>query len=223
MSFYEDTEVSYDLFMSELIPYLPDVPELVVTQAIRNATIEFCEKTRYLQENVSNITPIANIDWYDLGQYIDGTYTVVDIIEAWYGDVLLIPKSVEQLTIIYRSNDWQTMQGQPYYFYRRRNHVMNIVPRPSFTNPLTPMQVLVAKAPTRVSTTVAYPIYEHFLEQICFGARSRLYGTPGQPYYDPKAAMDYRKRFFDATNEVRERVNRGLTRAAVNIEFQRWT
>ena len=98
-------EVSYDLFMPEIIPYLPDVPELVVTQAIRNAAIEFCLKTRYLQENIRQIVPINNVGWYDLQEYIDGTYTIADIIEAWYGDVLLIPKSVEQLTKIYRANE----------------------------------------------------------------------------------------------------------------------
>jgi hypothetical protein len=216
------TEVSYDEFMPEIMPYLPDVPELVVTQAIRNATIEFCQKTRYLQENLPSVTPIYNIGIYDLGSYLDGTYTIADVIEAWYGDVLLIPKSVEQLTKIYRANDWQNMLGQPYYFFRRTNHEVTIVPKPQFTMPQSPMQFLVAKTPTRASTTVDYAIYEHFLEQICFGARARLYGTPGQPYYDPNAALDYRKRFYDATNEVRERVNRSNSRAAVNVEYQRW-
>ena len=65
-------------------------------------------------------------------------------------------------------------------------------------------------------------IYERYLEQISLGARARLYDTPNQPYYDPKSAQLYLKRFNDAMAEVRTRVAKGLTRAAVQIEFQRW-
>ena len=42
------TAVSYEVFLPEVMPYVHDVPEIVAVQAIRNACIEFCEETQYL-------------------------------------------------------------------------------------------------------------------------------------------------------------------------------
>jgi hypothetical protein len=82
--------------------------------------------------------------------------------------------------------------------------------------------VKAAIAPKRASLTVDEELFERFLEQISYGARARLYNTPNQPYYDPRTAMEYTKRFNDVMAEVRTRVYKGLTRASTKIEFQRF-
>ena len=55
------TAVSYEVFLPEVMPYVHDVPEIVAVQAIRNACIEFCEKTHYLQEKLYAISGIKGI------------------------------------------------------------------------------------------------------------------------------------------------------------------
>ena len=57
---------------------------------------------------------------------------------------------------------------------------------------------------------------------VAYGARARLYDTVNQPYYDPKAAAIYTKRFNDACADIRRRVNMGNVRASSKVEFQRW-
>jgi hypothetical protein len=94
------------------------------------------------------------------------------------------------------------------------------VPYPQLTE-ANKILVLAALKPSRASTTVREEIFERFLEDIAYGARARLYNTPNQPYYDLKTSMEYLKRFNDVIADVRTQVNKGLTRASVQIEFQR--
>ncbi len=209
----------YEDFLIEVTPYVRDVPEIVAVQAVRNACIQFCEKTRVLQTNLDPMTAIAKQSEYDLEP--DAGYTVVDIMEAWYGDQLLIPKAVEELTRIYRTSNWNELEGNPYYYFRQPTTVMRLVPTPKQSE-ASKIKVRAAIAPTRGSSSIDSEIYERYLEFIGYGARARLYDTANQPYYDPKSAQVYLKRFSDAINEVRTRVNKGLTRAATQIEFQRF-
>jgi hypothetical protein len=214
------TAVSYEVFLPEVMPYVQDVPEVVAVQAIRNSCIEFCEKTHYIQESLDPITGIKNIGNYDLDAN-DSNYKVVEIMQAYYGDQLLIPKSQEELNQIYRTSNWEDLSGNPYYYFRPRAGEVRLVTKPIITE-ANKLKVKAAIAPKRSSTTVDEELFERFLEYISFGARARLYNTPNQPYYDPKTSMEYTKRFYDAIGEVRTRVYKGLTRTAVNIEFQRF-
>lgn len=214
------TAVSYEVFLPEVMPYVHDVPEVVAVQAIRNACIEFCEETHYLQESLDPITGQENVGDYDLDAN-DSNYKVVEIMQAWYGDQLLIPKSQEELNQIYRTSNWEDLKGNPYYYFRPRASVVRLVTKPIITEQ-NKLKVKAAVAPKRSSTTVDDELFERFLECIAHGARARLYNTPNQPYYDPKTAMEYTKRFNDELAEVRTRVYKGLTRASARVEFQRF-
>ena len=130
------TAVSYEVFLPEVMPYVQDVPEVVAVQAIRNACIEFCEETHYLQESLDPITGIVNIGLYDLDAN-DSNYKVVEIMQAYYGDQLLIPKSQEQLNQIYRTSNWENLSGNPYYYFRTRASEIRLVTKPTVTEAKT--------------------------------------------------------------------------------------
>lgn len=214
------SQISYEAFLPEVMPYVRDVPEVVAVQAIRNACIKFCEETMYLQVNLDPMPVVAGVSEYDLEPDSRG-YRVINIVEAWNGDQFLIPKSIEELTRIYRVTNWQSLEGNPYYYFRPRESVVRLVPTPELTIPNN-LRVRAAIAPTRASTTVDRELFERFLEDISFGARARLYDTPNQPYYDTKASQLYLKRFNDSMAEVRAMINRGNVRASNKIEIQRW-
>jgi hypothetical protein len=148
-------------------------------------------------------------------------YKVVDVIEAWYGDQFLVPKAVEELTRIYRTSNWNDLDGNPYYYFRSRTQEITLVPKPQESE-VAKLKLRVAVVPSRASSGIDEEIFERYYEYITLGARARLYDTSGQPYYDPKAAQVYLKRFSDSMNEVRTRVAKGLTRASVQIEYQRF-
>lgn len=212
--------VSYEDFLIEVMPYVPDVPSIVAVQAVRNACIQFCEETMYLQEQLDPIELLEGVATYDLDPDNIG-YRVVNIVEAWNDDQFMIPKSIEELTRIYRVTNWQSLKGNPYYYYRPSETEVRVVPMPSVSDQ-SQLRIRAAVTPTRSSTAVNSQIYERFLEEIAFGARARLYDTRNQPYYDPKSAQLYLKRFNDAISDVRRIVNKGNVRASNRIEYQRW-
>ena len=213
------SQVSFEVFLPEVMQYCPDVPELLATNAIKQSCIEFCEKTRYWQVDLDPVTALAGIANYEMD--VPAGTKFVDIVEAWYNDTLLIPKSVEEMTRIYRQTDWRTVEGSPQYLTRIIPTEVILVPKPTAQS-VYAISVRAAIAPTRASTTVDQDLYESFLEYISYGARARLYGTPKQPYFDKQSAMLYEKKFRDAIGEVRTRVNKGLSRSAMSVEFARF-
>ena len=210
--------ISYEKFLPEVLQYVPDVPEEVALNAIRNAAVEFCERTRYLQTDLDPIPCVAGVPDYEI--VIDGTNKFVDITMAWYNDVLLIPKSTEELNRIYRYTDWRTLKADPQYINREVSEELILVPMPVKTG--GNLKIRAAYAPTRASTEIENSVYENFLEYIAYGARARLYNTPKQSYFDKNSAMEFDKRFRACIAEVRTRVNKGLSRSAVSVEYTRF-
>ena len=210
--------VSYEDFLPEVVQFVPDVPELVATNAIKHACIEFCERTRYWQEDLDTEIVAAGVASYEV-DVPTGT-KLVDVVESWYNDVLLIPKSTEELTRIYRFTDWRTVKAAPTYISRMIPTEVMLIPMPDTSG--GELKIRAALAPTRSSTAVYQPIYEEFLEYIAYGARARLYNSPKQPYFDKPSAMEFEKKFRAAISEVRTRVNKGLSRSAVQVEFTRF-
>jgi hypothetical protein len=210
--------VSFEAFLPEVVQFVPDVPELVATNAIKHACIEFCERTRYWQEDIDPEIVAAGVASYQV-DVPTGT-KLVDVVEAWYNDVLLIPKSTEEITRIYRFTDWRTVQADPTYITRMIPTELVLVPMPVKSGGA--LKIRAALAPTRASSTIDSSVYEEFLEYIAYGARARLYNSPKQPYFDKPSAMEFEKKFRASISEVRARVNKGLSRSAVQVEYARF-
>jgi hypothetical protein len=212
-----DLTIELTEFLPEVMQYVPDVPEFVAINSLRNAAIEFCEKTRILQIDLSPTSLIIGKASYLM--IVPPDLKFVDLVEAYADDRLLIPKSSEELSRIYRATDWRTVQGSPAYITRTSYPEVQVVPYPQIDGEQLKLRASVA--PTRTATEVPQTLFEEFVEQISYGARGRLYGTPKQSYSDKSMAREYLMMFRAAINETRTRVNRGLTRASGSIEYQR--
>lgn len=214
---YGDT-VDYDQFLPQVTQYVPDVGEFVAVDAIKNACIEFCERTYFWQYSVPAITPAIGQNSYVMQTPADTK--VVGILQAYYNDFLLIPKSPDELARIYRMTDWMTLPGYPQYYTRVKKPEIVLVPSPSVVDGDT-VSIRVALAPTRDSQEIDSEIYEQWAEVIGWGARARLYSQPKQPYYDKNASMEAQKMFRTGITEAKIQVNKGMTRNSTIVEFQR--
>jgi len=209
---------TFTQFFPEVLPYVPDVAEPVAENAIRQAVIEFCERTRFWQEDLDAVPVIAKEGIYEIDT--DRGVKFVDVMMGYYDDRLLIPKSAEELSNLFRRSDWRTLVADPYYVTRINPTEVQLVPRPAFRG--SRLKIRAALAPTRDSTTVADAVYEEYLEVVAAGARARLYNTPKQPYFDRAVGQEYERRFRAGINEARIRVNKSLTRTSGRVEFQRF-
>jgi hypothetical protein len=213
-----DITVPLTDFLPEVMQYVPDVPEFVAINSLRNAAIEFCEKTRVLQTSLTPVTLQNNKASYTI--QVPPGVKFVDLVDAYVDDRLIIPKSSEELARIYRATDWRTLKGSPAYVTRVVYPEIQLVPYLETTAGEV-LRMRASVAPTRDATEVPETLYQEFVEQISYGARGRLYGTPKQSYTDKALAREYLMMFRSAIGETKTRVNRGLTRASGSIEFQR--
>jgi len=205
--------VSYDLFLPEVMPYVHDTPEFVMINAIRNAAIEFCDKSLYWQYEHAPITASPDVGTYAFS--LPDQTTPARVMSAWYQNLPMVSKNEDELYRIFPM-DWRTMVGRPQFYMQNVPGEIIIAPKPQILA-TDGLMIIMALKPTRDSTTIDSNIYERWAEHIAFGARARLYDTPNQPYADPQQAIKYRAWFTAAIGEAKVDRNRGLNRASVKV------
>jgi hypothetical protein len=211
--------VPYEEFLPRVLQYVPDASEFIAVDAIKQACIEFCERTYIWQYTVPAMDIINGQANYVIATP-DETKTVGPI-QAYFNTNLLIPKSPDELADIYRMGAWDQLEGAPQYVTRIIKPEIVLVPIPYITQPGV-LYLRVSLAPTRDSTEIDSEIYEQWAEAIAWGARARLCAQPRQDYTDKNAAIEASKMFNFHINRARIQVNKGLTRSSVRTEFQRW-
>lgn len=211
--------VPYDEFLPEVMQFCPDVAEHIAINAIRQTCIDFCTRTYYWQYTPADIDVVSG-----KANYVVPTppeTKLVGVIVAYYNTNLLVPQPPDTLANIYRLGNWQDIQGSPQYITQIIKPEVILVPYP-FQNATAALSVRVAIAPTRDSSEITSEIYENFLEVIANGARAKLYGTPGQPYFDRQASMECQRIYRAGVSDARIAINKGLTRTSNRAEFQRF-
>ncbi len=108
--------VSYDQFLPRVLQYVPDASEFIAIDAIKQACIEFCERTYYWQYTVPAINIVNGQANYIINTPADTK--LVGPIQAYFNTLLLIPKSPDELADIYRMGAWDQLQGSPQYITR---------------------------------------------------------------------------------------------------------
>lgn len=206
--------VSYEVFYPEVLPHFPSLPEIVVTNAIRNACIEFCDRTDWLYYTPTPISVIASEDEYALDDVPTDT-TVARIESAWFSNLPLTAKSEVDLRRIF-GLDWRKQIGRPQYITQYVPETLVVVPAPmvSLSNGL---ELTVVLRPTRASTTVDDSLFERWAEVIAAGAKCRLHEVPGHAYESPDAAAKYRAVFNAGIGMAIAERQRGLTRATMRV------
>ena len=211
--------VPYEDFLPYVNQYVPDAGEFVAVDAIKQAAIEFCEKTFVWQYTIPAMDIVAEQSNYVLGTPADTKS--VGPIQVYYDTNLLIPKGPDELADIYRMGDWQQVIGHPQYVTRIVKPEVILVPQPNEDSPAT-LHIKTALAPTRDSTEIDSEIFEQYAEAIAWGARARLLAQPRQDYSDKAGSIEALKMFRYEINRVRMQVTKGLTRGSPRVEFQRW-
>lgn len=211
--------VPYEDFLPRVLQYVPGASEMVAIDAIRQACIEFCEKTYYWQYQTPNMNVVNGQANYVIATPADTKF--VGPVLTYFNTLLMIPKSPDELADIYRMGNWQELQGGPQYVTRIIKPELTLVPIPYVTQPAV-LYVRGALAPTQDSSEIDSEIYEQWAEAIAWGARARLLAQPRQDYTDKAGSIEALKMFRYEINRARIQVNKGLTRASTRTEFQRW-
>lgn len=211
------TQVTYDQFLTEVLPYVRDCPEFAAVHAVRNACIEFCELSHYLRYDCEPGDVVKGQGEYDVVP--PSGYVVAALLGASVFGRTLADSTPDQLASRF-GHDWQSHTStSPMFFTQTRPETVLIVPRPHKAEQAT-LNVSIAIAPSRASTQVDSVIFEKWAEVIGFGARARLHETPQQPYHDEAGAVKYRAWFIAGCNKARIEAKKGLGRASLSVRMR---
>lgn len=210
-------DVSYEAFLSYLLPYAPGVPEPQAIPAIRNACIEFCAQTLILQAELDPISTLAGEATYEIEA--GAGYQPVHVVQLYYQNRLLQKRSPLEVEKLY-SRNWRALLGAPQFYMQPAFDEVTFVPVPDKAE-ADSITGRIAVTPTRASLKVDDQLLGRYAEAISDGALGRLLTTPNQAYTDVKAAQFYMKRFGSAVANVQAYVATGLNRAPMRVRFNR--
>lgn len=188
------TAVSYEVFLSEVMPWVRECPQMVAVNAIRNAGIQFCNQSHWLTYEPDPQTLLAGIREYDL-EYESG----------------VIPTR-----LIWAKINNFAVKG---VVTTENTLVLPLVPVAREVNALT---MKLAVQPTRTSTTVDQSIYDRWAEVIAHGALARLYDMPGQPFSDEAKGLLSGQRFRAGIAEARIERQREQTVGPLTVKMRRF-
>lgn len=211
------SNVSYEVFLPHILPHVDNVLDDQAVIAARNACIDYCRETMFLQCDLTPITVMAGANTYcvDVPRYnilgqLQGLYYLGRKLER---------RSQYELEKMFSQN-WQSLQGTPqaYTQFNPNDITLALCPSETVQNAITGR---ISYMPLRDSTVVDSQLYERFLEDIVAGSLAHLMATPNQPYSDPAAAKMYETRFRVAKQTTRAYVTGGMNHAPMRVRYSR--
>ncbi len=199
----------------EVLPEVPNCPQAVAGNAIRNAAIEFCERSFVYQLTHAAIAAVQ-----DQGEYTFSPGAGLKVVRpeiVWYDKVPLTAKTRDDLDRLYAY--WPDETGTPIYYVMEALEKLILVPKPAAAL-ADAIRVKVAVRPTRAATDIDDAIHEKYLEQIASGAKARLFAMKKKPWTDNQLAVYHKQQFDDAIAKARLAAARGHTRARMRTKPQ---
>jgi hypothetical protein len=207
-------ETTWEKFFDEVMPELPGAPAAaLVKNAIRNAGIEFCDRTWVYRVEHDPLAAEANVPDYELET--PTKTALVKVHRAWYEKKEIWPKSPQELATIFAH--WPSQVGTPLYFTQRSPGVILLVPMPS-ASLQDAITAEMAIKPTRASTGISTDLYEKYLEEIAYGAKARLFAMKAKPWSDAKLAAFNLGMFDQAIGRAKVQAAKGHTRARLRVK-----
>src|SRR4030066_756056 len=206
------SNTAYTSFLPKVSPEVPGCPLSVAEDAVREAAIEFCEKSWAWIYTHDAISSIANEGVYP---FEPPTGALVSrVLQAWYESRELIPRTADQLSEEYQN--WTTATGSPKYMVQDNEDELIIVPKPT-TNVSNAITLRVCLKPTHASTAIETRLYEHYLNTIAMGAKAKLMMMSDKPWANLKMAATYQSLFEENTDAARYKAQKGYGRAVRRV------
>ena len=209
---------SYEDFFPFILPDIVGAPEPVLSMAVKNSCIEFCEKSLILVRDHDPVSIIAGTIDYDLEP--PSGYIVAKIMSAWLESNKLDPMTpimVRDAAVYNQTfSSYISAPTTPRNYLQKDERTVTLwgVPEKSYSNGLT---MRVALKPTRASTAIENVLLEDHAETIAYGAMFRLMVSPGRPYTNPQMAAAYKTLFQSAINAARLTSEYGRARTSMSV------
>lgn len=183
--------------------YVPDCPQALIVEAVRQSCIEFCQESRFWRKELDAFYTVATDAEYELTPPTDSA--IADILVIKVNKEPVEPKTQDDLEAIY--SEWREQNGKPKYFFMRDKTNIVLVPIPDAAYPV---RLLVALKPTQTAQGVDLIIFEEHKEAIKFGALAYLMMMPNVAWTDQQSSIFYKQQFEEKTNKAKVKAEQGF-------------
>ena len=184
-----------DAFLTSVRPWAPGVPDPTAYKAIRNAAIEFCERTRlWKYEDDYDVT----VEDCNGGIFTPSGSQLHDIEAVLFNGHELEPRATRDLDRLEKG--WRTGElgsGLPKYYTQIDPNTLRIVPAMEGH-----LYLCLRLKPSQDATDVPDFLAGEYREVIAWGALGRLLTIPGQSYSNPDLGTFYAAKFSDKLDRL---------------------
>jgi hypothetical protein len=198
------------VFTNEVVLGAPGIPAPLAEHYVRNTAIDFCNRTKYVTEELAPITVAAESTSDTLTLTAGEEITEVTLVYA--DDNPLDPISEPQLQ--HDVGDWKTRTGQPTHFLSSGTTI-RLYPTPTANVTLV---VTVAKRPTRTATTLPDVLNAEWRDAMITGALGTALMVPKQTFTDPQMATLQRQLYNDWVISAQAQAYKKTNYAPMRVE-----
>ncbi len=197
---------TYSEFLPHLLPWAVGCPDPTAINAVRNAAIEFCTRTKIWQETQDAETIAVGALPFELSG--PSGANVVQVLSCKVDGQALDAVTIDYLDA--SVSRWEDQSGTPSNFFQPSLLELNFFPQPTAAISL---RLRVAYAPSRSSTTLDRAVFENYAPTITAGALSALLLIPEVPFGNPKLASFHQANFEGGVLAAQQVVSRSFTRS----------
>lgn len=190
--------VQWSQFFVHVQPHLPGCPEIVMREHLRDAAIDFCERSEVWRYEFGPVYTTAGLTTYELGA---PRYSAVENIVYMFADD---SKLVRVSDLQYHPSP-NAESGCPTAFAVYQDTQVRLYPAPDAEYALAGVCVL---KPTTSAPGVEDFLYEAHARTIACGALASLTAIPHKEWTNLEMAAYYKAKFHYATDDAKGRDTR---------------
>jgi len=202
----------FEDFLPHIMPFVPGCPEPTAIHWLRQATIEFCERTRMWRcDDEFPVTPAeCDVVCAPAGAQL------LEIEHATFNDFPIDPASIDELDRDYPQWRSDTAScSQPSCFTQIAPDTVRVVPAATGT-----LKLYTILMPAQDGEQVPDWFYDKYAKLLAAGALKDIMMLPGEPFYNPQQAAVNSATFYSVLDTKASTRIRGQQRAAVRTRAQ---
>lgn len=206
--------ISYETLLPEILPMVAGCPDTLITNNIRSAVVELCERASVYQAELDPVTTVSNIYEYDL-ESPAGT-SVRRILWITHQGNDLEPLTTTLLE--QRIPKWRTEASVPEYFIQQNSATFIVAPVPATTT-VGSTVVRAVLRPTHNSTACDNDVMNDYRDTIINGALFRLLRIPNKDWSDLQSASIYGQLFNQGVEQAERRSRNADTAVHRSVRY----
>lgn len=204
-------------FFDWVLPHVPGCLQIVAEDAIREAAIEFCDRTMVFKRDLTIDAIAGGTGLYDMSALLEAQFPadgaqleIVSIQEGSFNATPLDPATDAELKFQYGVN-WATTTGLPRFFNMKDENTARFAPI-SDTALAAGFAISVAVVPSQDAAIVDAFLWTTYRKEIARGALAALMQSPKKPYTNATLSKQHAMDFANDCSTVATNKKNNYTR-----------